>query len=93
MFYKVEVPVDEEGNVLVNLQGDPELKVPNPKVELPYTYLIASIYLLDSMVYYALSILNDGSTGIKRLCALPAEVGALKLATPIYVLYQENHSE
>ena len=32
---------DEEGNMLVDQNGEPKLKVPNPRVELPYTYLVA----------------------------------------------------
>jgi len=33
--------VGDEGNVLIDQNGDPEVKVPNPRVELPYTYLVA----------------------------------------------------
>ena len=40
-FYKVEAPVDDEGNVLIDQNDDPKLKVPNPRVELSYTYLVA----------------------------------------------------
>jgi len=40
-FCKVEALADDEGNVLINQNGDPKLKVPNPRVELPYTYLVA----------------------------------------------------
>ena len=38
---KVEALVDEEGNMLVDWNGNPELKVPDPIVKLPYTYLVA----------------------------------------------------
>ena len=36
-FCKVEDLVDDDGNVLIDQHGDPEVKVPNPRVELPYT--------------------------------------------------------
>ena len=45
-FYKVEALVDEEGNMLIDQTRDSELKVPNSKVELPYTYLMAW-YVMD----------------------------------------------
>jgi len=38
--FKVKVLVDDDGNVLIDQYGDPEVKVPNPRVELPYTYLV-----------------------------------------------------
>ena len=40
-FCKVEALVDDDGNVLIDQNSDPELKVPNPRVELPYTHLVA----------------------------------------------------
>jgi len=36
MFCKIEALMDDEGNVLVDQNDDPELKVPNPRAELPY---------------------------------------------------------
>jgi len=33
--------VDEEGNPLIDQNGKPQIKIPNPRVRLPYTYLIA----------------------------------------------------
>jgi len=41
LFCKVEVLVDDEGNVLIGQNGDPKIKVPKTRVELPYTYLVA----------------------------------------------------
>ena len=41
MFCRVEALVDDEDNVFINQNDDFELKVPNPKVDLPYTYLVA----------------------------------------------------
>jgi len=41
MFCKVEDLVADESNVLFDQNSDPELKVPNPKFELPYAYLEA----------------------------------------------------
>jgi len=40
-FCKVEALADDESNVLIDQSDDPELKVPNLRVELPYTYLVA----------------------------------------------------
>ena len=40
MFCKVEALADNEGNMLVDQNGDLEVKVPNPRVKLPYTYLV-----------------------------------------------------
>ena len=40
-FCKVKVLVDAKGNVLTDQHGDPEVKVPNPRVELLYTNLVA----------------------------------------------------
>jgi len=40
-FCIVEALVDDELNVLIDQNSDPELKVPNSKVELPYTYFVA----------------------------------------------------
>ena len=40
-FYKVEALVDADGNALTNQHGDPEVKVPNLRIEFPYTYLVA----------------------------------------------------
>ena len=58
--------------MLIDQNGDPELKILNPRVKLPYTYLVTW--------YYALSIPGDGRGHIRRLCAIPAEVRALDLA-------------
>ena len=33
--------MDKKGNPLMNQNGMPQFKTPNPKVELPYTYLMA----------------------------------------------------
>jgi len=41
IFCKVEALVDDDGNVLIDQHGDLEVKVPNPRVELSYTYLVA----------------------------------------------------
>jgi len=34
-FYKVEALIDDDGNVLIDQHGDPEVKVPSPRVKLP----------------------------------------------------------
>ena len=35
------VSCGEEGNPLMDQNGKPQLKIPNPRVELPYMYLMA----------------------------------------------------
>jgi len=40
-FYKVEALVDANSNVLNDQHGKPKVKVPNPIIELPYSYLVA----------------------------------------------------
>jgi len=40
-FCKVEVLVDAKVNVLTDQHGNPEVKVPNPRIKLLYTYLVA----------------------------------------------------
>jgi len=37
----VEAIVDAEGNPVKDFNGHPLVKTPSPKVELPYTYLMA----------------------------------------------------
>jgi len=41
MFCKIEALVGNEGNVLIDQNSAPEVKVPNLRVKLPYTYLVA----------------------------------------------------
>ena len=38
---QVEAVVDCQGRQMVDSEGRPEVKTPNPRVELPYTYLMA----------------------------------------------------
>jgi len=40
-FCKVKALVDAKGNVLTDQHGNPEVKVSNPKIEFPHTYLVA----------------------------------------------------
>ena len=40
-FSRVEVMEDEEGNVILEKNGEPRRKTHNPRMELPYTYLAA----------------------------------------------------
>jgi len=37
----MEPLVDEEGNSLMDQNGKAQLKIPNPRVQLPYAYLMA----------------------------------------------------
>ena len=38
---QVEAIVDSKGRPMVDSEGRPRVKTPNPRIELPYTYLIA----------------------------------------------------
>ena len=38
---QVEAIVDSEGRPVVDSEGRPRVKTPNPRIELPYTYLMA----------------------------------------------------
>ena len=38
--------MDANGNVLIDQHGNPEVKVPNPKIELSYTYLVVWYVLI-----------------------------------------------
>ena len=40
-FYQVEAIVDAGGHPVMDSNGRPLVKTPNPRVELPYTYLMA----------------------------------------------------
>ena len=40
-FYRVEVMEDEEGNAILDRNCEPKRKTPNPRMELPYTYMAA----------------------------------------------------
>jgi len=40
-FCNVVVKENNEGNVIVGTDGEPEVKTPNPRVEFPYTYFMA----------------------------------------------------
>jgi len=40
-FYKVEALVDANGNALTGHHGNPEVKIPNPRIRFSYTYLVA----------------------------------------------------
>ena len=43
--------VDEEGNMFIDQNSDPKLKVPNPRVELSYTYLVACYVMHLSLIH------------------------------------------
>ena len=83
-FCKVKVLVDADNNVLTDQHDNPNIKVPNPRIELLYTYL-------GGMVCHALSISDDDRVYIGRLCTVPAEIRTLKLAAYLYILYQEKY--
>ena len=41
LFYEAGKTVDSHGRPTVDSEGKPTVKCPNPRVELPYTYLMA----------------------------------------------------
>ena len=59
MFCKVEALVDDECNVLVDQNSDPELKMPNPRVKLRYTYLMVWYVMHCPFLMMALQASED----------------------------------
>ena len=57
-FWKV-VLVDDVGYMLIDQHGDPEVKVTNPRVELPYTYLVAWYIMHCPSLMMAVHALKD----------------------------------
>ena len=47
-FYNIVAEEDSDGNVVVGLDGEPRMKIPNPHVELPYTYLM-TLYVMHCL--------------------------------------------
>ena len=45
------VEEDKEGNMIVGPDGEPKMKTPNPRVELPYTYFMAW-YVMHLPLWY-----------------------------------------
>jgi len=78
-FCKVETLVDNDGNVFIDHHGNLKIKVPNPIVELPYTYLVAWY-----IMHYP-SLMTAAYTS--ELHAISSEDGALVLATYLYILH------
>jgi len=79
-FYRVEAVVDAEENPVTDSNDRPLVKTPNPRVELPYTYL---------MVWYVMhcpSLVTAvySSEGFIPFCT---EAGEVELAAILYVLY------
>ena len=66
-FCKVKFLVDNNGNVLIGQRGDSEVKVPNPRVKLPYTYLVAWYVMHYSSLMTALYTLEDFVPYLQKL--------------------------
>jgi len=58
-FYQVEVIVDAEGNPVRDSNGHSLVKTPSPRVELPYTYLMAWYVIHCPSLITAISTLED----------------------------------
>jgi len=75
--------VDEAGNPLMDQNGKPQLKIPNPSY---HTHI-------DGLVCHALSITGDSGASIKRFRALRTEAGGLELDPLLYVFQPKNYFE
>ena len=78
-FCKIEALVDNDRNVLIDQHGDPEIKVLNLRVELPYTYLVAWYVMHCPSLMAVVHTSED--------CVIFSEVRALDLTTCLYILY------
>ena len=59
--------MDEEGNLLMDQNGKPQLKIPNPRVELPYTYLMAYYIMHCPSLMIAVPALEGFVPFVQRL--------------------------
>jgi len=66
-FCKVEALMDNEGNVLTDQNDNPELKVPNPRVKLPYTYLVAWYVMHYPSLMMAVQVSEDFVSFLQKL--------------------------
>ena len=66
-------------------EGRPEVKTPNPRVELPYTTC--------GLVRHALPLIDDDGVSLRRLRPFYAEAEEFELVTVLYVLYPKNYSQ
>jgi len=63
----VKILVDADGNALTDQYGDPEVKVPNPKIELPYTYLVAWYVMYCPYLMKVMYTMEDFVPFLQRL--------------------------
>jgi len=59
--------VDKEGNPLMDQNGKAQLKIPNPRVELPYIYLMAWYVMHCSSLITAISASEGFVPFVQRL--------------------------
>jgi len=75
---------DKKGNIILDKNGKPRRKTPNPRVELLYT----------SLVCHALSGSHVSIAGVEwGLCSLHPEAQALKVVGWLHGCYSEDCSE
>ena len=82
---QVEAIVDSQGRTLVDSEGRPEVKTPNPSR--------ASVYLPDGLVRHALPLTDDGGVSLRRLRPFCAEAVEFELVIVLYVLCPKNYSQ
>jgi len=66
-FYNVVAEEDREDNVVVGSDGEPRMKIPNPRIELPYTYLMALYIMHYSSLMSALQSSKDSMLFVQQL--------------------------
>jgi len=66
-FYHVEALEDDEGNDIGDKNGERKLKMPNPRVELPYTYLMAWYVMHSPSLMSAVQASEDFVSFVQKL--------------------------
>jgi len=74
---QVEAVVDSQDRQMVDSEGRPEVKTPNLRVKLPYTY---------PMSWYIMHCPSLMTAALRRLRPFCAEAGEFELVTVLYVL-------
>jgi len=63
----VEALEDVDINVIIKQDGEPKLKTPNPRVELPYTYLMVLYIMHCPCLISAMHASEDFVSFVQRL--------------------------
>ena len=89
-FFYMEALEDDEGRVLFDWNGKPKLKIPNPRVELPYTYLIALYVMHCPALMSVVQVSEDFMTCIQKFecCGYMAAMRKIIQSSVNYQLFR-----